>query len=179
MQRQQIPTSKYYTYCGTINLEIIIIIITSKAKEMFWYENKTITHLWGVSSVPFPFRFPFQLHFELVSSGISSPISSKYSEPVSSDVISLNLKRDRIRIGLSFKVARHLLRFIKMTSELITFNHLRCHSSSTALGTRTGYWKLTRRGTDEIRLSLFATTPVVVARLHHSLSLFWNIYVGM
>ena len=25
-----------------------------------------------------------------------------------------------------------------MTSELIIFNHLRCHSSSTALGTRTG-----------------------------------------
>ena len=36
-----------------------------------------------------------------------------------------------------------------MTSELITFNHLRCRSSSTALGTRTGYWKPTRRGTDE------------------------------
>jgi hypothetical protein len=31
------------------------------------------------------------------------------------------------------------LRFSEMTSELITFNHLRCHSSSTALGTRTGY----------------------------------------
>ena len=26
---------------------------------------------------------------------------------------------------------------------------MRCHSSSTALGTRTGYWKATRRGTDE------------------------------
>ena len=26
---------------------------------------------------------------------------------------------------------------------LITFNHLRCHSSSTALGIRTGYWKPT------------------------------------
>jgi hypothetical protein len=26
---------------------------------------------------------------------------------------------------------------------------LRCLSSSTALGTRTGYWKPTRRGTDE------------------------------
>ena len=43
-----------------------------------------------------------------------------------------------------------LLRFSEMTSELITFNHLICHSSSTALGTRTGYWKPTRRGTDEI-----------------------------
>ena len=32
-----------------------------------------------------------------------------------------------------------LLRFIEMTFELITFNHLRGHSSSTALGTRTGY----------------------------------------
>ena len=39
-----------------------------------------------------------------------------------------------------------------MTSELITFTHLRCHSSSTALGTRTGYWKPTRRGTDETPL---------------------------
>ena len=27
---------------------------------------------------------------------------------------------------------------------------MRCHSSSTALGTRTGYWKPTRGGTDEI-----------------------------
>ena len=33
-----------------------------------------------------------------------------------------------------------------------TFNHLRCLSSSTTLGTRTGYWKPTRRGTDEIPL---------------------------
>ena len=33
--------------------------------------------------------------------------------------------------------------------QLITFNHLRCHSSSRALGTRTGYWKPTQRGTDE------------------------------
>ena len=40
-----------------------------------------------------------------------------------------------------------------MTSELITFNHLRCHSSSTALRTRTGCWKPTRRGTDETPLS--------------------------
>ena len=38
-----------------------------------------------------------------------------------------------------------LLRFSKMTSELITFNHLRCRSSSRALGTITGYWKSTRR----------------------------------
>ena len=36
-----------------------------------------------------------------------------------------------------------------MTYEQITFNHLRCISSSTALGTRTGYWKSTQGGTDE------------------------------
>ena len=42
-----------------------------------------------------------------------------------------------------------LLRFSQMTSELITFNHLRCHSSSTALGTRTSYWQPTQRGIDE------------------------------
>ena len=42
-----------------------------------------------------------------------------------------------------------LLRCSEMTSELITFNNLRCHTNSTALGTRTGYWKPTRRGTDE------------------------------
>ena len=33
-----------------------------------------------------------------------------------------------------------------------TFNHLRCYSSSTALGTRTGYWNPTRRVTDETPL---------------------------
>ena len=43
-----------------------------------------------------------------------------------------------------------------MTSELITFNHLRCHSSSTALGTRTGYRKPTQRGTNETPLWYFA-----------------------
>ena len=46
-----------------------------------------------------------------------------------------------------------------MTSELIIFNHLRCHSSSTALGTRNGYWKQNQRGTDEtlhrIRLLIY------------------------
>ena len=41
------------------------------------------------------------------------------------------------------------MRFSEMTSELITFNHLRCHSSSIALGTRTGYWKPTQKGTVE------------------------------
>ena len=44
-----------------------------------------------------------------------------------------------------------------MTSQLIAFNHLRCHSSSTALGTRTGYWKPTRRGTDETPNHSFVT----------------------
>ena len=42
-----------------------------------------------------------------------------------------------------------LLRFSEMTSKLIIFNHLRCHSSSTALRTRSGYWKPTQRCTDE------------------------------
>ena len=42
-----------------------------------------------------------------------------------------------------------LLMFSQMISELITFNHLRCQSSSTVLGTRTGYWKPTQKGTDE------------------------------
>ena len=32
-----------------------------------------------------------------------------------------------------------LLRFSEMTTELMTFNNLRCHSSSTTLGTKTGY----------------------------------------
>ena len=45
-----------------------------------------------------------------------------------------------------------------MTSELMTFNHLRCHSSSTALGTRTGYCKLTWRGTYETPLWLVQLT---------------------
>ena len=44
------------------------------------------------------------------------------------------------------------MRFSELTSELIQFNHFRCHSSSTALGTRNGYWKPTRRGTDETPL---------------------------
>ena len=50
-----------------------------------------------------------------------------------------------------------LLSYHEMTSELITFNYLICHSSSTALGTRTGYWKPTQKGTDE--------TPHCVASL--------------
>ena len=39
--------------------------------------------------------------------------------------------------------------FSTMTSELIIINHLIRHSTSTALGTTTGYWKPTGRGTDE------------------------------
>ena len=33
--------------------------------------------------------------------------------------------------------------------QLITFNHLRCYSSSTALGTSTDYWKPTERGSHQ------------------------------
>ena len=43
-----------------------------------------------------------------------------------------------------------LLRSSKMTVELITFNHLSCHSGPTAFRTRTVYWKPTRRDTDEL-----------------------------
>ena len=91
---------------------------------------------WGVSSVPFPIWFPFQLHCELVSSGISS-------QSVQNILIWHATYNEMPILVLS------LLRFSEMTSELITFNHLRCHSSSTALENRTGYWKPTRRGTDE------------------------------
>ena len=59
-----------------------------------------------------------------------------------------------------------------MTSELITFNHLRCHSSSTALGTRTGYWKPTLRGTDETPQSLNEDQPFFTSVL----TLLYNIY---
>ena len=87
------------------------------------------TTLWGVSSVPFPFWFPYQLHCKLVSSGISSQSVQIFWYGV-----------------LPFW--SYLFRS-EMTSELITFCHLRCHSSSTALGNGTGYWKPTRRGTDK------------------------------
>ena len=56
-----------------------------------------------------------------------------------------------------------------MTSELITFNHLRCHSTSTAMGTRTGYWKPTWRSTDE------ATLSNLNLRGFHFCSLFFNV----
>ena len=58
-----------------------------------------------------------------------------------------------------------LLRFSKMTYELITFNHLRHHSSSTALGTRTSYWKPTRRGTDENPQNLMRKQQILVSVL--------------
>ena len=61
-----------------------------------------------------------------------------------------------------------VLRFSEMTSELITFNHLRCHSRSTALGARTGYWKPTRRGTDE--------TPQTIATLIFPIVFSWNFH---
>ena len=40
-------------------------------------------------------------------------------------------------------------------------DHLKCHSSSTALGTRTGYWKPTQRGTDEYQLGCYYGKPGV------------------
>ena len=69
-----------------------------------------------------------------------------------------------------------LLRFSEMTSELMTFNHLRRHSCSLALGTRTGYWKPTRRCTDETPLPLalpdFQTflRPCTATELQHRMS---------
>ena len=98
------------------------------------------TDFWGfqLSSVPVPF-FPFQSHCKEVSS-VNNQFKIFWYGVI--------LKNERPILVLS------LLRFSKMTSELITFNHLRCHSSSTALGTRTGYWKPTQRDTDETSLSL-------------------------
>ena len=37
------------------------------------------------------------------------------------------------------------------STELIKFNHLRCHSSSTALGTRTGYTEESQLGEIEMK----------------------------
>ena len=54
----------------------------------------------------------------------------------------------------------------------VTFNHLRCRSSSTALGTRTGYWKPTLRGTDETPQSLNEDQPFFTSVL----TLLYNIY---
>ena len=96
----------------------------------------------GVSSVPFPFWFPFQLHCKLVSSRISS-------QSVQNILIWCVTWNERPILVLS------LLRFSKMTSEQITFNHLRCHSSPTELGIRTGYWRPTWRGTDHPPTSVY------------------------
>ena len=101
--------------------------VTQRASFVTWH-----LRFGGVSSVPFPFRFPFQSYCELVSSGISS-------QSVQNILIWCVTWNKRPNLVLSH------LRFSEMTSELITFNHLRCHSSSTALGTRTDYWKLTWR----------------------------------
>ena len=75
----------------------------------------------GVSSVP----VPFQLHCNLVSSGISS-------QSVLNILVWCVTQNERPILVLSY------FRFSEMTFEMITFNHLTCHSSSTALGTRTG-----------------------------------------
>ena len=66
----------------------------------------------------------------------------------------MNLKSWRVTQNERPILVLSLLRFSKMTSELIAFYHLRCHSSSTALGTRTGYWKPTWKGTNETLLNL-------------------------
>ena len=87
---------------------------------------------WGVSSAPFPFWFPFWLHCIAISSQLVQNI-----------LVWRVTYNERAILVLSF------LRFSKMTSELITFNHFRCHSRLTVLGTRTDYWKPTGRGTDE------------------------------
>ena len=116
---------------GYVNMQSCCII---KARQLL-----------GVSSVPFPFWFPFQLHCKLVSSGISS-------QSVQNIWFGVLLKtRDLLWSYLFWGSAK--------TSEMITFNHLRCHSNSTALGTRTGYWTPTQRGTEE-------TPPVPVHMVH-------------
>ena len=57
-----------------------------------------------------------------------------------------------------------------MTSELITFYHLRCRFSSTALGTRTGYLKPTWRGTDETPQYLLQITMEIKVTLMETTS---------
>ena len=81
-----------------------------------------------------------RVHCQLVSSGISS-------QSVRNILIWHVTENERPILVL------YLLRFSEMTYELIIFNHLRCHSSSPALGTRTGYRKPTWRGTGETPLS--------------------------
>ena len=61
----------------------------------------SVMSLWGVSSVPFPFRFPFQLHCELVSSLlaldatelVSQPLTQMVVEMINIHVISVQQKR--------------------------------------------------------------------------------------
>jgi len=45
--------------------------------------------LWGVSSVPFPFRFPFQLHCELVSAFLALDASELVSQPLTQTVVEM------------------------------------------------------------------------------------------
>ena len=94
-------------------------------------------HIGGFHLYLFPFDFPFNhiLNY-IASSGISS-------QSVQTILIW------RVTYNETPILVLSLLKFSEMTSELITFHHLRCHSSSTALRTRTGYWKPTQRGTDE------------------------------
>ena len=61
-------------------------------------------------------------------------------------VIYLKLRRESVQNILIWCVTENMslilllscLRYREMTTKLITFNHLSCHSSSTTLGTRTG-----------------------------------------
>ena len=90
----------------------------------------------------------------------------KWLNVISSDVNSLNLKRWHVTYnGRSLQVLSPM-RLSEMTSEWVMFNHLQCHFSSTALGTRTGYWEPTQRGTDEI--------PLYQIKLHFQKIFIWK-----
>ena len=132
----------FFDFTRTVKMVLIYLFWNSasacksaRSIQPFWAVFFCTWQQQGVSSVPFPFWFPFQLHFKLVCSGIRS-------QSVQNILICRVIKNERPILVL------FLLRFSEMTSELITFNCLRYHSSSRALGTRTGYWKLTQRGTD-------------------------------
>ena len=92
------------------------------AKTMSLCKNYGEFHLYL-----FPFTFPFNYIAKLVSSGISS--QSWY--------------------GVLLKTRNLFWSYLFWGSAKWTFNYLRCHSSSTALGTRNDYWKPTRKGTNE------------------------------
>ena len=78
-----------------------------------------------VSSVPFRFLFLFQLHALRTSKFRNQfTISSKYFD------MACYLKRENYSGPISFEVQQN---------DINDINHLRCHPSSTALGTRTGY----------------------------------------